>query len=60
MPYPSWVRQEGGAPWTPNGTIEGILSTDEMRAKAAEALEQVKQIEIEAYKIMEELVGEAT
>jgi len=56
MPLRFWVNFEEGTIWSPAGTVDGILWTDEMRSKAADTLERVKQIEIEAYGIMEDLV----
>jgi len=57
MPMTTWVKSNEGTIWSPAGTVEGTLWTDEMRSKAADVLEQVKLMEIEAYGIMEDIVN---
>jgi len=58
MPLRFWVHAEEGTIWSPAGTVDGILWTDEMRSEAADTLERVKQMEVEAYGIMGEIIGE--
>lgn len=54
FPQRHWVRKQKNFIWSPAGKIPGILWTEEMRKKGAEALKKAKKMEEEAYTIMEE------
>ena len=56
FPMTDWIHADKNEIWSPTGTMEGSKWTDEMRLKGAQGLERVKEMEIRAYQMMEELI----
>ena len=56
FPMTHWIKSEKNHIWSPAGIIEGTEWTDEMRRNGADVLEKVKDLEIEAYRLMKDLL----
>lgn len=53
---PHWFKLEKNHIWTPAGIVEGTLWTPQMRKQGYETLMKAKEIELEIYKKMSELL----
>ena len=56
FPMTHWVKPEEGYIWSPAGNIDGTEWTNEMRLRGADVRDKVKDWEIEAYRLMEDLL----
>jgi hypothetical protein len=56
FPMRHWIKPDKNHIWSPAGIIEGTEWTNEMRLKGADVLEKVRNLEIDAYRLMEDLI----